>query len=598
MNKKLKSEKGITMVTLIITVIALATLSITVIANTKSMVNTKNITELKNDISNLRQKVTDFYNEYGELPAEIEYTNTSRITNVLSEKEKSSKFYVIDLQAMQGISLNYGMDYEHVKNTNTETANKYYDLYIINEETHNIFYMEGVIVRETGGNKRQYTIYEEAEEEISKIGYTTTPVAIPEENGEEFSRANGKIDILFLEGTTYNVGEANKPAINENSMIPLNWNGTNWVVTDEANWDYSYDQTNRKWANAMLSDGKYKAGSVSVGQVVADSDLGSMIVWLPRYAYKITYYAESDTNKTGDPIGYSDARGFVDSTGKTPTGMETPVTSIAVRDNYRPHPAFEDGSETGYTQGEWSSRLTGIWMGKFETTPKGADGKITILPNTESYRAQTIGQFYTDAQELGVANSHMAKNSEWGAMAYLTESKYGRDGTGVTQNSANSTTGQGNYKINVAQSTTKNVYGIYDTVGGTNEYTVGYVADSSKNYGNSFASIDSTENNKTESTQYATVYAKTTSNNYIENYAINTNKVFGDGIIETSTAGSGTTSWHLANSYFVGLSSSGSYPFLLRGGGYTYSCAGSFCFYYYDGNSGSNSGFRVCFAVK
>ena len=72
-------------------------------------------------------------------------------------------------------------------------------------------------------------------------------------------------------------------------------------------------------------------------------------------------------------------------------------------------------------------------MGKFETTTK-SNSKITIRPNTPSYVGQTIGTFYTDAQDLGIANSHMAKNSEWGAMAYLTESKYGRNGTSVTKN--------------------------------------------------------------------------------------------------------------------------------------------------------------------
>ena len=34
-------------------------------------------------------------------------------------------------------------------------------------------------------------------------------------------------------------------------------------------------------------------------------------------------------------------------------------------------------------------------------------------------------------------------------------------------------------------------------VGGTYEYTAGYVADNLRNYGNSFASTDNTTNNKT-----------------------------------------------------------------------------------------------------
>lgn len=200
----------------------------------------------------------------------------------------------------------------------------------------------------------------------------------------------------------------------------------------------------------------------------------------------------------------------------------------------------------------------------------------------------------------------MAKNSEWGAMAYLTESKYGRNGTAVTRNGEKVnnyiTTGQGNYVSKINQSTTNNVYGIYDTVGGAYEYTAGYVADSSRNYGNSFASTNPSDtnatNDKTTSTQYATVYTKATSNSLTDNYNANINKVFGDGIIETSTAGSETKSWHTAYSYFVGLAGSYGCPFFLRGGIYFDPSAGSFNFYYNDGNSNSGDGFRVCLAVR
>lgn len=441
---------------------------------------------------------------------------------------------------------------------------------------------------------------------------TEEPVATPETGGDNtWSRANGTIDIQFLTGTSYTIGQANKPAIDTANMVPVNWDSTNscWVVTDEADWDYSYGDRDatKKWANVMLRDvlkvkGIENAKTASIAEMKGKkvTTEGSMLVWLPRYAYKITYYA--DSSKTGTPVGYSDARGLVDSTGKTPTGMNVPQTSIAVGDNYRPHPAFE--SSTTYTQGEWSTKLTGIWMGKFETTGKGTDEKITIRPNTASYVNATIGTFYTDAQNLGIANSHMAKNSEWGAMAYLTESKFGRNGTAVTKNGAKVnnyiTTGQGNYVSKINQSTTNNVYGIYDTVGGANEYTAGYVADSSINYGNSFASTNPSDtnarNDKTTSTQYATVYTKATSNSLTDNYNANINKVFGDGIIETSTSGSGTTSWHYATSYFVGRDSGSSYPFFKRGGDFNSFNTGTFDFYYNYGYS--NNGFRVCLAVR
>ena len=152
-----------------------------------------------------------------------------------------------------------------------------------------------------------------------------------------------------------------------------------------------------------------------------------------------------------------------------------------------------------------------------------------------------------------------------------------------------------------------NEYGIYDTVGGAFEYTAGYVADNSQSSGNSFASTtpsDSTsKNNKETSTPYATVYAKVDSDIYTENYTANINKVFGDGIIETSTAGSDATSWHTANSYFVGAFSTddleSSCPFFSRGGYYLYGGAGSFNFYSCADRVASDYyGLRVCFAVK
>ena len=153
--------------------------------------------------------------------------------------------------------------------------------------------------------------------------------------------------------------------------------------------------------------------------------------------------------------------------------------------------------------------------------------------------------------------SHLMKNSEWGAVAYLTESKYGRNGTAVTRNTSSSyyTAGASGATAttNPLQSTTGNEYGIFDTVGGAWEYAAGYVADSSNSYGNSFASTDDTTNNKEESTKYATVYRMANSNIYKDNYIVNINKIFGDATTETSTSGSGITSWHSADSYFVGI---------------------------------------------
>ncbi len=157
-----KSEKGITMVALVITITVLLIVTVSVAINSSSMINVVNINDLESDIELLRQKVSNFYNEYGEIPASIEYTNISSLQPILNNKEleSGSKFYVLDLQAMKGITLNFGKDYEVVKDLiDVTTVNAYTDLYIINKETHNIFYVEGVQVNTDKENSIHYTDY-------------------------------------------------------------------------------------------------------------------------------------------------------------------------------------------------------------------------------------------------------------------------------------------------------------------------------------------------------------------------------------------------------------------------------------------------------
>lgn len=445
------------------------------------------------------------------------------------------------------------------------------------------------------------------------------------------SRRNGTIDVVFLQNTSYAVSQTpNAPAL-DNTMVPVKYNTEtkNWIVCskDDAEW-YNYAAQSSatesggssKWANVMLTDDivvekdgtTYDASAIKnlltgnnlqtiVGATITTE--GSMLVCVPRYAYRITY-----KNSSGEVLGYSDSRGIVTKDGKTPSSYQTPTTSINVNGSientkyeyYRPHPAFE----TDLDQGGWSSRLTGIWVGKFEAT--GSKSEVTVKSSLSSLRKQTIGTLWQSAKDnfkAKTSGSHMMKNSEWGAVAYLTESKYGRNTTAVTKNDAGYYTGgastAGAYKDNILQSTTGNVYGIYDTVGGAWEYVASYIANNQNSYGYQFASnvgTSDSKNDKTESTKYATVYKyNSTSDSYQNNYDLNLNKVFGDGTTETSTLGNNASSWHSAFSGFV--DSSG--PFFRRGCFYRDSSAGSFCFYNGVGNSDYDyAGFRPVCVVK
>ena len=207
--------------------------------------------------------------------------------------------------------------------------------------------------------------------------------------------------------------------------------------------------------------------------------------------------------------------------------------------------------------------------------------------------------------------SHLLKNSEWGAVAYLAHSKYGRNETEVSINSQ-TYTGHGNeskpftggtdgknnvryYIDKVTQSTTGNAYGIYDLNGGKLEYVAAYVNngnDSLTNYGKS--SINNSVSLITADAKYKDVYTVGTNDTYDGNNYDSNSGIKGDAVYETSKNGIGQSSWFSDYSIFP----YSSYPFFKRGG----NCnngdnAGLFYFNNNNGNANDNNSFRVALVV-
>ncbi len=231
-------------------------------------------------------------------------------------------------------------------------------------------------------------------------------------------------------------------------------------------------------------------------------------------------------------------------------------------------------------------------------------------------------------------DSHLIKNSEWGAVSYLGQSQYGLNGTNIRINNltlnnsektiyavtgyAAKTLQNGDTKLEDARpvsstekvykwtekegqtaSCTGTIYGIYDMSGGAWERTAAIVNNGNENL-NIYGKAIMNALNNGKSTEYVTVYPKgETSGQSLDdaskaNYTANT-KIYGDAIRETSTSGLGQTSWHDDYSYFVGAK----YPFFPRGGGF-WDCSGAglFSFSHTDGNSGYARGFRSVLVIQ
>ena len=153
MKEMVKNKKGITLVSLAIAVTVIMIITGVVLYNLRSNLKIEKLKKMQNDIENLSDKVETYYMQYGDIPAvkEYEYTNYNQIQSagVISSAVDTGKFYIIKLDLLENLTLNYGKDYEKIKNgevTTEEQVNELTDIYIINADSHNIFYVEGISI--------------------------------------------------------------------------------------------------------------------------------------------------------------------------------------------------------------------------------------------------------------------------------------------------------------------------------------------------------------------------------------------------------------------------------------------------------------------
>ena len=300
---------------------------------------------------------------------------------------------------------------------------------------------------------------------------------------------------------------ANKPLL-LNNMIPVYYDGTNWIYADTKKEWYDYDA--KEWANAVvLNSGVTK----NVGDTIAETDIALWYVWIPRYKYQLFNANNGSVNEQEIQIKFETSTlttGNVTCTDAVSgtAGTSSEVCENAVNGNWYTHPAFTFGEQ----------ELTGFWVGKFEVS--GAINNITIKPNVASLRNVTVSNFFYSIQNLNNVysingDSHMMKNMEWGAVAYLSHSKYGTCTNGncvevsINSNSSYYTGGGASnaYKTNVAQSTTQNIYGMYDMVGCSMEYIMGNIVNTNGTFYSSSAGFIITPNSKYyDSYSYNTLY--------------------------------------------------------------------------------------------
>ena len=459
---------------------------------------------------------------------------------------------------------------------------------------------------------------------------------------------------LQADGSWNDSKKVNSPQLME-GMTGIYWDKDgNEIEVTANNQDSWYDYNKQEWANAVTKD--------------SNGNVTGYWVWIPRYAYKIE---SGRYTSTAGKISVKFLQGTSNKDeNNAEISQNYPETTGETMSAYVVHPSFTDGSENGknnhYMNGEWDKEIAGYWVAKYAagfqecTQTVANDGTVTepttnlanvkysdknytkntysinaisqtltalpkmsypvFKPLTYAYNVISTGDAYILSQQIAKArnfyglnstktDSHQMKNSEWGAVVYLTQSSYGRDREKVTINSksfknANSKniwaiTGYAENTANgIKASSTNNKNGIFDLSGCVVEYTAAYISNGNENisnYGKSYASTTANSNGYlTLSTKYATVYPYSDSNDsYSGNYNMYLDKKtttygFGDAILETSNSGADLTSWNEQSSWFLRTGNT----FFQRGGKFDKGSAGIFNFVSYQGCAIWDGGFR------
>jgi len=139
----IKSEKGISLPTLVITVIMMLIINGAIVYKSLESIELRKLDNMYNDIKVLNQKVSKYYLENNKLP--ILEALISEIPNIPNKNiNDSDNYYIIDLEKLGGVTLKYGKQYKDYL-----TDNQNNDVYIINEDSHTIYYLKGIEINDT-----------------------------------------------------------------------------------------------------------------------------------------------------------------------------------------------------------------------------------------------------------------------------------------------------------------------------------------------------------------------------------------------------------------------------------------------------------------
>ena len=225
--------------------------------------------------------------------------------------------------------------------------------------------------------------------------------------------------------------------------------------------------------------------SQDMGTIVSEKDISAHYVWIPRFKYKLWNVTgmpgidSYDAYKKGIEIIFenqTETSGVIKCQSNICYSDDLLITKVTENDNdkYYTHPAFTTKEK----------EITGIWVSKYEISTSSdmcneqdtsgclaKDLKIESKSGNNAWRNNYLSYFYQNIKKIDINNNYnVIKNTEWGAISYLTHSKYG-----ICQNNTCKNIGTNNTYISgnePTDSTTNNQYGIFDLSGSATEFVM------------------------------------------------------------------------------------------------------------------------------
>lgn len=532
----LRHNAGISMITLIITIVVMIILASFAIYNGFKTPEQAQFSKFASEIANLQETVeTKFNLRYGELVRQGKDFTDAEIYRWLAAGDAATTSGLIEVTPGVAAST-YGSTISNVLPGDNDSELVWYVKVMSKTD-------KDVIEIDRTNNKLEASL-PQYEDRVWKMRTSDGTVFIDPPLTYD-GRLYATLEDVQKGGGDGNIYEnqlVNPPVLTSN-MIPVYYDGSTWRKADASNngsqkW-YDYSPEAKQWANmvTITSSKRNIYNAANVGTEVNIDDIIGFWVWIPRYAYKVGNQMMDIQFLSG--------------------------TSLEVEAGYTVHPVFTSNT----SKGGWNKELTGIWVAKFESSSssttmiddttsanayvttslngsnsvvatgtgkksstvggkygsEGGTGFVTVLPNITSWRSIGTSAMKTKSSEVayqhglsaGRIDSHMMKNTEWGAVAYLTQSKYGN--TSIWTNPYF----EGELYNN---SSTNQIYSLYDTLTGMagssmNDATSNMAEKIGKSYDTTNGTITLTYQNVTSTAQSNGQYTNSkTGNTYTKTF--------------------------------------------------------------------------------